>query len=167
MCVPLCLMFLFSFIFAQSVTKGFRAKKMEGEIVKWELEADSALFDENSKTLKGVKLKLYPEGKDPFIIKADDGLVKENVPETNPTVNGVKKKDEIYLKNNVQIIGYLNSNIKCDSLSWDSISEIMHTQDKVEIEGEKWNIKGEGIEFSPSGDIMFIKKDVTMEIIGQ
>jgi hypothetical protein len=40
----------------------------------------------------------------------------------------------------------------------------MHTQDKVEIEGEKWLIKGEGIEFSPSGDIMTIKKDVTMEI---
>ncbi|MBU1766986.1 MAG: LPS export ABC transporter periplasmic protein LptC, partial [Candidatus Omnitrophica bacterium] len=99
-----------------------------------------------------------------FTIKADDGVVKENVLVENLTVGEAEKKDEIYLKNNVQIIGYLNSNIKCDSLSWDSISETMHTQDKVEIEAEKWNINGEGIEFSPSGDIMTINKDVTMQI---
>ncbi len=129
---------------------------MDGEIIKWELEADSAQFDENVKTLKGVKVKFYPKDKNSFTIKADDGVVKENV--------SAEKRDEIYLKNNVQVIGYLNSNIKCDSLSWDSISETMHTQDKVEIEAEKWNIKGEGIEFAPSGDIMTIKKDVTMRI---
>ncbi|MBU0534058.1 MAG: LPS export ABC transporter periplasmic protein LptC [Candidatus Omnitrophica bacterium] len=137
---------------------------MDGEIIKWELEADSAQFDENAKTLKGVKVKFYPQDKDPFTIKADDGVVKENVLVENLTVGEAEKKDEIYLKNNVQIIGYLNSNIKCDSLSWDSISETMHTQDKVEIEAEKWNINGEGIEFSPSGDIMTINKDVTMQI---
>jgi hypothetical protein len=159
--VPLCL----TLLFAQSVTEGFRAKKMKGEIVKWELEADSAQFDENSKTLKGVKVKFYPEGKDPFTIKADDGLVRENVPATDPTVNGAGKKDEIYLENNVRVIGYLNSTIKCDNLSWDSITEIMRTEDKVEVEAEKWVIRGKGIEFDPLEDIMFFKKDVTMQII--
>lgn len=134
---------------------------MEGETIKWELEADSAIFDENLKTLKGVKVKFYPDDKDPFIIKAENGVVKENIPVLDSTVN---KKDEIYLKNDVQVIGYLKSNIKCESLSWDSISEVMHTQDKVEVEAEKWIIKGEGIEFTPSGDIMTINKDVTMEI---
>ena len=137
---------------------------MDGKIIKWELEADSAQFDENSKTLKGVKVKFYPKDKDSFTIKADDGVVKENVLVDNLTVGEAEKRDEIYLKNNVQIIGYLGSNIKCDNLSWDSISETMHTQDKVEIEAEKWNINGEGIEFAPSGDIMIIKKDVTMRI---
>jgi LPS export ABC transporter protein LptC len=139
---------------------------MEGEIVKWELEADSARFDENLKTLKGVKVKFYPTNKDPFMIKADDGLVKENVPLENSTANKTSR-DEIYLENNVQVIGYLNSNIKCDNLLWDSISEVMRSEDKVTIEGEKWNIKGKGIEFAPSGDTITIKNDVTMEIIGQ
>jgi len=162
--LPLCL----TGLSAQSVTEGFSARKMEGQIVKWELEADSARFEENLKTLKGVKVKFYPEDKVPFTIKADDGLVKENIPLTNATINEtVSKKDEIYLQNNVQVIGYLNSTIKCDNLSWDSISEIMRSQDKVEIEAEKWNIKGKGMEFSPSGDTITIKKDVTMEIIGQ
>ena len=150
--VPLCLILFPSFFFAQSVTEEFRLKKMEGKIIKWELEADSARFDENLKTLQGVKVKFYPKDKDPFIIKAEEGWVKEN------------DKDEIYLKKNVQIIGYLKSDVKCESLSWDYISEVMYTQDKVEIEGKKWHIKGKGIEFTPSGDVMTIKKDVAMEI---
>lgn len=174
--VPLCLCafvaLCLSSLFAQSVTEGFRARKMEGEILKWELEADSAKFGENLKTLKGVRVEFYPKDKDPFTIKADDGLVKESVPILNSTadpdeniiLNKTGKKDEIHFKNNVQVIGYLKSTIKCDSLSWDSISEIMHTQDKVEVRGEKWLIKGKGIEFTPSGDVMTIKKDVTMEI---
>ncbi|MBU1631495.1 MAG: hypothetical protein KKH49_06830 [Candidatus Omnitrophica bacterium] len=71
---------------------------MDGEIIKWELEADSAQFDENAKTLKGVKVKFYPQDKDPFTIKADDGVVKENVLVENLTVGEAEKKDEIYLK---------------------------------------------------------------------
>ena len=155
--VPLCL----TFLFAQSVTEGFRAKKMEGEIIKWELEADSASFEENSKKLKGVKVKFYPSDKAPFIIKAADGLVKENIPVSDSTTG---KKDEIYLENNVQVIGYLNSNIRCETLLWDSISEVMSTQEKVEVEAENWLIKGQGMEFIPSREIMTIKKNVTMEI---
>lgn len=150
-------------IFCQSITEGFRARKMDGETIKWELEADSARLEENLKTLKGVKVKFYNKDKKPFTIAADNGVVKENVPSDNKTL----KRDEIYLEKNVQVTGYLNSTIKCDSLSWDSVSEIMHSQDGVEIEGEKWNIKGEGIEFSPHGDIITIKKDVTMEIAEQ
>lgn len=162
--ILLCVFGLTS-IFCQSVTEGFRARKMDGEIIKWELEADSARFEENLKTLKGVKVKFYNKDKEPFTIKADDGVVKENVFWDAPLSNKASKRDEIYLEKNVQVIGYLNSTIKCNSLLWDSISEIMHSKDKVEIEGEKWNIKGEGIEFSPSGDIITIKKDVTMEIV--
>ncbi len=165
--IILCAISLTS-IFCQSVTEGFRARKMDGEIIKWELEADSARFEENFKMLKGVEIKFYPKGKEPFTIKAEDGTVKENVLWDVPTTNNTSKRDEIYLENNVQVIGYLNSTIKCHSLSWDSISEIMHSQDEVKIEGEKWNIKGEGIEFSSSGgDIIAIKKDVTMEIVEQ
>ena len=134
---------------------------MEGKIIKWELSAKSARIDENLKTLKEIKIKFYPKNKDPFTINADEGWVKENATDTGIVAS---KKDEIYLKNNVQIIGYLKSNVRCESLSWDSISEIMHTEDKVEIEGKKWLIKGEGIEFSPSGDIITINKNVTMEI---
>jgi LPS export ABC transporter protein LptC len=134
------------------MTEGFRLKKMEGKTAKWELEADSARFEEGLKTLQGVKVKFYPKNKDSFTIKAEEGLVKEN------------DKDEIYLQNNVEIKGYLKSDVKCESLSWDSVSEIMHTPDKVQIEGEKWNIKGEGMEFNPNGDIINISKNVTMEI---
>jgi len=163
-------------IFCQSVTEGFKAKKMEGKIVKWELEADSARFDENLKTLKGVKVKFYPGNREPFTIKADDGLIKENVPVINSASSEKKPArfdakqaggDEIYMENNVQVIGYLNSTIKCNSLLWDSVSEIIRNEDNVEIEAERWNIKGIGIEFSPSGDIITIKKDVTMKFIGQ
>lgn len=137
---------------------------MEGKIIKWELEADSARLEENLKILQGVKIKFYPKDKDPFLIKAEEGWVKENDPADSGITPGVSGKDEIYLKKNVEVNGFLKSDIKCDSLSWDSTSEVMHTQDKVEIEGEKWHIKGEGIEFDPSGDVMTIKKDVTMEI---
>ncbi len=137
---------------------------MEGEVIKWKIEADWARFEENQKILKGVKVQFYPEDKDSFTIKADDGLVKENVSLDNPTINATGKKDEIYLENNVQIIGYLDANIKCESLLWDSVSETMRSQDKVEVESEKWLIKGKGIEFAPSGDILFIKNDVTMRI---
>lgn len=154
-------------VFAQSVTEGFKAKKMEGEIVKWEIEADSAIFNDNSKTLRAIKVKFYPEGKEPFTVKADNGLVKENIPVGDSLADKASKKDEIYLENNVQIIGYSNSIIKCRNLSWDSVSEIMRSEDDIEIEGEKWFIQGTGIEFSPSGDVITIKKDVTMEIIGQ
>jgi LPS export ABC transporter protein LptC len=139
---------------------------MEGKTVKWELEANSARFDENLRTFEKLKMKFYPENKRPFTIEADNGIVKENVPLENATANKVAK-DEIYLKNNVLIIGYVDSTIKCDSLLWDSASEIMRSEDKVEIEGGKWNIKGEGIEFSPDGDIITIKKDVAMEITGR
>ncbi len=113
------------------------------------------------KNTQGVKVKFYPKDKDPFTIKAEEGWVKENDTANQNSAGG---KDEIYLKKNVQVTGYLKSDVKCESLSWDSISEVMYTQDKVEIEGEKWHIKGEGTEFDPSGDVMTIKKDVTMEI---
>jgi hypothetical protein len=40
----------------------------------------------------------------------------------------------------------------------------MHTEDKVEIYGKNWLITGRGIEFSSVGDIITVKKDVTMQI---
>jgi hypothetical protein len=75
---------------------------MDGTTIIWEIEADSARFDENIKTLQGVEVKFYPKDRNPFIIKAEEGWVKENDTITDPTE---KKKDEIYLKKNVQVIG--------------------------------------------------------------
>lgn len=148
-------------VFAQSIMEGFRLKKMEGINVKWELEADSARFEDDFKKLKGIKVKFYPDDKDPFTIKAEDGLVKENIPISDSAED---KKDEIYLENNVRVIGYLSSEIRCKTLNWDSASEIMHTQDKIEIEAEKWHIRGEDAEIFPSKDTITINKNVTMEI---
>lgn len=145
--VPLCL----TLLFAQSKTEGFRLKSMEGTNINWELESDLVNFQEDLKTLEGVKVTFYPKKRDPFTITADEGWVKEN------------EKDEIFLENNVKVKGYLNSDIKCENLEWDSVSEAMHTSEKVEIEGEKWLITGEGMEFAPDGDIININKNVTMQ----
>lgn len=139
-------------IFAQGMTEGFILKKMEGEKVRWEVEADLARFLENSNELEGIKFKFYPRNKEPFLIEADKGRVKEN------------GRDEIYLKKNVQIKGYLRANVRCEDLYWDSDSGLMRTSKRVEIVGEKWQIKGEGMKFSLDGDVITIEKNVSMEI---
>ena len=134
------------------MSEGFRLKKMQGKTTEWDMEADRVNITEDIKKLWGVKVIFYPRGKSPFTVKADEGWVKED------------DKDEIYLDKNVLIKGHLNSDVKCENLSWDSVSETMHTQSEVEITGEKWDIKGTGMEISPSGDTVTIAKNVKMEL---
>lgn len=148
----LLLIILPSPVFGQSMTEGFKLRRMEGERVRWEVRSDVAYFKENLKTLEGIELRFYPKNKDSFTVEAVEGWLKEN------------DKDEIFLNKNVRVKGYLKADVKCENLLWDSASEVMHTSDRVEIEGGKWHIRGEGLEFSPEGDVITIEKNVTMEI---
>lgn len=104
-------------------------------------------------TLKGLRLKKTEGERIKWEIYANVARLKKNLKE----LEGVtfqfypKNKDPFLIKADK---GWVRGNEK----------EEIYLKEKVIIEREKWRIKGEKMEFGADGDVITIKKNVTMEI---
>ena len=150
----LSLIFVFSLsplILAQDIMENFTVQRMDGEKLKWDLQAKIAKFKGKQTELEGVRLKFYPEDKAPFTVEAEKGCVGKN-------------REEIYLEKNVLIKGYSGTDLRTEDLSWDSTSEVFLTSKNVTVKGKKWIINGEGMRFDPEQDLLIINNGVEMKI---
>lgn len=129
-----------------SSMQGFHLIHKEGDKIRWELIADSAIFPQgnNEVLLKDLNMKVH---QDPFIIlTGKDG--NYNVDEK---ILVVVKAVEVKIDNSI---------LNTDSLIWDGNKEVITTQDDIKFRGKTFAIEGRGLTVSVKDQQVKVLNDV-------